>query len=256
VTVAADTAGVDLRLGPVAGDWATWTRRLPAVYEPRLHVDAASRRWAVVGYEPEGGGVVRYAGTLGDTAVRAERWALVPSGLAVLFADAPPMVVAPRRPPARGMLGTFVSMTLHRWEGWRPDASAPTWLGGFPSAPVCGDTPSATVAVCRVFERTGASLWRVAPAEGPAGVAAIGWVPSAEHPRHELLDATLLPDGRALVVTATGFDVVDPRASRGSRLRVAGGTGGPRGVVATAAGVMLLAEHDGGVEVRRYAGRW
>jgi len=251
VTLTADSSGATLRLASLAApDAATWTLRLPALALPRLHVDARTRRWTVLGLDGPRTGVVRHRGVLGDTAVHEERWAERPAGLPLLFAAAP-VVLSPRRLPVRGgMIGAMVSMSASRWEAWRVDGAGPTWIGGFPGVPLCGAVLSDDAALCLVGERGGTSIWRV----DAQGVTPAGWVPDGAGSAYALTPALLLPGGRALLtVTADGFAVSTPGAARGLRLRVAGGTGEPRAVAAVPAGMALLATRDGVATVTRYA---
>jgi hypothetical protein len=122
--------GLELKALPLDSaavpDPLAWSIALPAVYEPRLSVDAPSGVWTIVGWHPDEADAISVTGRIGDDARQVKRWAIPGEDAHASFSYLPALdtafsVTRTSLTHWPALLSRLAGVPEHRWELWKLD---------------------------------------------------------------------------------------------------------------------------------------
>ena len=205
VAVQPQRGGVLVTLGnamvsPDEADAGGWSRMLPGLAAPQLFVNAAARRWSVVG-RSETGDLVAFSGAIDDEGnVIERRWKRDSLWVQPMHVAADGTLLGYSFEVPRGgawstiLLATGASMTARMWE---LGESGRVSLGSLHGAPQCGAAEGGVVCIGRTTGRTHVWAWAGRGAPASSGVLPRGWevwrvghggsIVAIDRPHHRML---------------------------------------------------------------------
>jgi len=170
------TTGLALQGVPIEASIAVaelaWSVALPAVYMPRLSVDAVTGAWTVVGWHPEDADAISIGGRLGDSRPEAKRWPVPGADSSPAFFYLPEtrtafLVTRTTLSSLPALLSRLAGVPERRWQIRKLDGTADITLATTAATLLCLDPmPHDDTLFCLARHSAHTVLWSIASRTG------------------------------------------------------------------------------------------